>query len=97
MYVIAREIGLPATFVDLRHETAHGDIPSLVNLREATGRAMGWLWGDYWEELGATEANGEGGGLQREVGENQGTGLGLEVEAWERYPGRWRERSIGVL
>lgn len=58
MYTKAQQIGLPALFVDLRHEATHGDMPSLTSLRNATQRAMQWLWDDYWEKL-------EGGDGQR--------------------------------
>jgi len=52
MYAKAQEIGLPALFVDLRHEATHGDMPSLTNLRSAAQRALQWLWSDYWKGLG---------------------------------------------
>ena len=51
MFAKAREIGLPALFVDLRHEATHGDMPSLKNLRSAARQAMQWLWDDYWGKL----------------------------------------------
>ncbi|KAL6721816.1 rRNA-processing protein las1 [Lecanora helva] len=63
MYAKAQEIGLPALFVDLRHEATHGDMPSLDSLRSATKRALKWLWDDYWRgigDLGEVTANGEG-------------------------------------
>ncbi len=52
MYAKAQQIGLPALFVDLRHESTHGDMPSLTNLRSAAQRALQWLWDDYWSKLG---------------------------------------------
>lgn len=51
MYAKAQQIGLPALFVDLRHESTHGDMPSLTNLRSAASRALKWLWEDYWGKL----------------------------------------------
>ena len=51
MYTKAQEIGLPALFVDMRHEVTHGDMPSLTNLRTAAHRALEWLWHDYWKGL----------------------------------------------
>lgn len=51
MYAKAQQIGLPAVFVDIRHEATHGDMPSLANLRSAAQRAMQWLWDDYWKRL----------------------------------------------
>lgn len=55
MYTKAQQIGLPALFVDLRHESTHGDMPSLANLRSAAQRALHWLWDDYWSKLGEGE------------------------------------------
>lgn len=52
MYAKAQQIGLPALFVDLRHESTHGDMPPLTNLRSAAQRALQWLWDDYWSKLG---------------------------------------------
>lgn len=51
MYAKAKQIGLPASFVELRHEATHGDLPSLVVLRRAAERALEWLWNDYWKYL----------------------------------------------
>ena len=48
MFVKAQEIGIPASFVELRHEIAHAELPSLVVLRRAVERSMTWLWDDYW-------------------------------------------------
>lgn len=51
MFTKAKKIGLPASFVELRHEATHGDLPSLVVLRRAAERALEWLWNDYWKYL----------------------------------------------
>ncbi|KAL2048200.1 hypothetical protein N7G274_000111 [Stereocaulon virgatum] len=56
MYAKAQQIGLPAVFVDLRHEATHGDMPPLETLRNAAQRAMQWLWEDYWKTLKGREA-----------------------------------------
>ncbi len=56
MYAKAQHIGLPAVFVDIRHEATHGDMPSLANLRSAAQRAMQWLWDDYWKVLEERES-----------------------------------------
>ena len=50
-------MGLPAMFVDLRHEASHGDMPSLTNLRSAARRALQWLWDDYWKTLAGEETD----------------------------------------
>lgn len=52
MYQVAKEIDLPASFVELRHQATHEDLPSLVVLRRATARALEWLWDYYWLHQG---------------------------------------------
>lgn len=51
MHKIAEAIGLPASFVDIRHQATHQDLPSLVVLRSATHRALAWLWDHYWQKI----------------------------------------------
>lgn len=51
MYETAKQIGLPASFIDYRHDAIHGDLPSLMVFREATKKALEWLWKDYWKHL----------------------------------------------
>lgn len=57
MYVKAKEIGIPASFVELRHEATHGDLPSLAVLRRASEKALEWLWNDYWQYLDVRSGN----------------------------------------
>lgn len=51
MYRVAEDIQLPASFVELRHQTTHEDLPSLVVLRQATNRALAWLWDHFWARI----------------------------------------------
>jgi ribosomal biogenesis protein LAS1 len=51
MYESAKAIGLPDAFVELRHEITHGQLPSLVVLRNYAQRALSWLWTNYWRYL----------------------------------------------
>ncbi|KAL8730363.1 MAG: hypothetical protein Q9166_004128 [cf. Caloplaca sp. 2 TL-2023] len=51
MYDKARELHLPSSFVELRHEAIHGELPSLVVLRQAVQKALDWLWKNYWQHL----------------------------------------------
>lgn len=51
MYDKAKELDLPASFVELRHEAIHGELPSLVVLRQTAEKALAWLWTDYWRHL----------------------------------------------
>ena len=48
MFQSAVDLGLPASFVELRHEATHREPPSLVVLRKATQRSLEWLWDNYW-------------------------------------------------
>lgn len=52
MYSIAKNIGLPATFVELRHQCTHEELPSLARLRDAAQRSLTWIWDHYWKGLG---------------------------------------------
>ncbi|KAL4758114.1 rRNA-processing protein LAS1 [Aspergillus foveolatus] len=62
MFSRALELGLPASFVELRHEATHRELPSLTVLRGATGRSLEWLWGFYWGSLSSGPLSGAGVG-----------------------------------
>lgn len=49
MYAHALELGLPETFVELRHQAIHEEMPSLEVLRMRTGEALEWLWQRWWK------------------------------------------------
>ncbi|ETS76695.1 hypothetical protein PFICI_12082 [Pestalotiopsis fici W106-1] len=51
MYSIAKTIGLPATFVELRHQCTHEQLPSLLKLRSAAQKSLIWIWDYYWRHL----------------------------------------------
>lgn len=53
MYSIAKTIGLPATFVELRHQATHEELPALPKLRNASQKALQWIWDHYWDQLQA--------------------------------------------
>ncbi|KAK1968409.1 Las1-domain-containing protein [Colletotrichum sublineola] len=55
MYSVAKTIGLPATFVELRHQATHETLPSLAKLRSAARKALIWIWDYYWQHLGPDE------------------------------------------
>lgn len=66
MYETAKQIGLPASFIDCRHDAIHGNLPSLIVFREATKKALQWLWKDYWKHLTVDiRANDRGDRLAR--------------------------------
>lgn len=60
MYGVAKTIGLPASFVELRHQGTHEPMPSLTQLRPAARRALVWIWEYYWRNL-PEEENVEAG------------------------------------
>lgn len=57
MYSIAKSIGLPASFVELRHQCTHEELPSLQKLRSATDKSLQWIWEHYWKGLAGDELN----------------------------------------
>lgn len=57
MHKLAKEVGIPASFVEIRHEAIHGELPSLAVLRRATERALLWLYNEYWEQLDDTSSD----------------------------------------
>lgn len=65
MYGVAKTVGLPAGFVELRHQGTHEPMPGLAQLRPAAGRALVWIWEYYWRNLpeagGRVHDGGEGG------------------------------------
>jgi len=56
MYSIAKNIGLPATFVELRHQCTHEELPCLAKLRSAAEKSLAWIWDHYWKNLEAHPA-----------------------------------------
>lgn len=51
MYSVAKTLGLPATYVELRHQATHEELPSLQKLRTASRKALLWIWDYYWVHL----------------------------------------------
>jgi hypothetical protein len=45
---LCSQIGLPLWIVDLRHDSAHNDLPSLVSLRLAAQTLVGFFLQHYW-------------------------------------------------
>ncbi|KAK8030511.1 hypothetical protein PG990_000245 [Apiospora arundinis] len=58
MWSIAKLIGLPATFVELRHQCTHEQLPPLLKLRSAAKKSLDWIWDYYWCHLPDNEAQG---------------------------------------
>lgn len=107
MYTQAQKIGLPALFVDLRHEATHGDMPHLKDLRRAAKRGLEWLWGDYWMGI---EGQASMKGLvkvaeEEEIRYHREKLHGGEEEeelqeqpgGWQKWQGRWTPKPIGTI
>ena len=96
MYTIAKTLGLPATYVELRHQATHEELPSLSKLRVATQKALKWIYDYYWvhlnEEapsLGESRAYVEA--LVRETDDSIRARM-------EEFVGNWdQDRLMGVL
>ena len=73
MYDVAKSVGLPATFVELRHQATHEQLPSLTRLRAAARKALDWIWEYYWRHLADVDSPGTGSG--------SGSGSGLRAPA----------------
>ncbi len=60
MYDVAREIDMPASFVELRHEATHEELPSIKRLMRNAELALDWLWQFYWAKLDETKSSESG-------------------------------------
>jgi hypothetical protein len=50
-FEVAKKIGMPDAFVALRNNIAHGQTPSVMELRRFAHAAIRWLWEEYWVNL----------------------------------------------
>lgn len=96
MYSIAKTLGLPATYVELRHQATHEELPSLSKLRIATQRALKWIFNYYWihlkEEVSSVSESREY--VEKLVREKDD-----DIRArMEEFVGNWdQDRLMGVL
>lgn len=86
MYTVARELGLPASYVELRHQATHEELPGRRRLREAVRGALKWIWERYWAGLGDDEGM---------VGREEGETIEKEEETIEEEDEG--ERSLAAL
>ncbi|KAJ4308960.1 hypothetical protein N0V84_011777 [Fusarium piperis] len=94
MYSIAKTIGLPATFVELRHQSTHEQLPSLAKLRTAAKKALAWIWDYYWKHLGDDTGDPCRQMVLRYLREGDEAKLGIMVGEFERWP---RERVVKTV
>lgn len=83
MYGVAKTLGLPASFVELRHQGTHEPMPSLGQLRPAARRALVWIWEYYWKNLPEVEKQQQqqqGVDLEKRRDVKAGNGDGRDVE-----------------
>jgi ribosomal biogenesis protein LAS1 len=94
MYSIAKTIGLPATYVELRHQATHEELPSLSKLRTATQKALRWIWDYYWIHLTIdSPVNDDCKGFLKKLMEEKS-----DRARWETSLSGWEEdRLLGAL
>ncbi|KAF5581961.1 hydroxyacylglutathione hydrolase [Fusarium pseudoanthophilum] len=86
MYSIAKTIGLPATFVELRHQSTHEQLPSLAKLRTAAKKALLWIWEYYWKQLGEDNSDACRKTVLRYLSEGDESKLAALFQEFERWP-----------
>jgi hydroxyacylglutathione hydrolase len=92
MYAVAKTIGLPATFVELRHQSTHEQLPSRAKLRSAAHKALAWIWDYYWKHLG--EDDGDPRTLSNRGGPRQGQPCADAVLKYLREEDEARRRAV---
>ncbi len=99
MYAIAKSVGLPATFVELRHQATHEQLPSLTRLRTTARRALDWIYGYYWKHLSDAPRPGcEDEGVER-AGETAGVALRNLIDRYleEEDAAKWSALKDEIL
>lgn len=108
MYSLAKTIGLPATFVELRHESTHEALPSTAKLRKGAKKALRWIWENYWQHLGdeisdesldETRDESKAQDKTKEVGGSapQDEAPASSSTGWSLYEGPWKPKPIGMV
>ncbi|SCB65196.1 unnamed protein product [Fusarium graminearum] len=94
MYSVADTIGLPATFVELRHQCTHEQLPSLAKLRTAARKALLWIWDYHWKQLDEDSSDPCRMAILRYLKEGDATKLGTILDDFERWP---KERLLKTI
>ncbi|TVY29455.1 Pre-rRNA-processing protein [Lachnellula hyalina] len=105
MYSIARTLSLPATYVELRHQATHEELPSLAKLRSASVKALRWIWEFYWVKLSEVDVGGEREGngdeckefVRRYLQEADDEGMHMDVEVEASSRGWDRARLMAAI
>ncbi|KAL2160661.1 hypothetical protein VTH06DRAFT_1349 [Thermothelomyces fergusii] len=96
MYDVAKSVGLPATFVELRHQATHEQLPSLPRLRAAADRALDWIWDYYWRGLGPAAGGDDDDERESGADEDRVCRDGRETTAGEAMEGVLGEGDGGA-
>ncbi|CAK9435409.1 uncharacterized protein LODBEIA_P01360 [Lodderomyces beijingensis] len=73
MQLLAKQLGLPSFFVELRHMGTHENLPSLDLLRTGCREALNWLYDHYWCHVGGDcQDKDEEEGKKKSFSENKG-------------------------
>lgn len=94
MYDVAKSVGLPATFVELRHQATHEQLPSLTRLRAAARKALDWIWEYYWRHLAEVDISGSEKAWGSGLSSSARTG---EEKKEEKKDSRCRELLVRYL
>lgn len=87
MFALAKAIGMPSTFVEIRHQTIHEPLPSLKQLRNASEKALVWIKAAYWDKLGDLDEARIAGEVKVEDGR-------ISDDPWSQ-PRTWKSKPIG--
>lgn len=87
---IAKAVGLPLSFVEIRHAATHEELPSLEALRALAQKASKWLYDNFWCEL---PTGSEVGGWTQVRQVNQ-PDLRSQVVMWLKIYKRMRKKSL---
>jgi hypothetical protein len=94
MYMVAKTIGLPATFVELRHQSTHEQLPSLAKLRTAARKALLWIWDYHWKQLDEDSSDPCRMAILGYLREGDEAKLGAIADEFERWP---KERVLKTI
>ncbi|KAL3228916.1 Protein LAS1 [Nakaseomyces bracarensis] len=110
LHTIARRVGLPSWFVDLRHWGTHErDLPSIDMLRMAAKEAMVWLWDNYWDNDELDEEDDDDDDedtsvSERSIEEQRINDLRKLIRNWrnkedelEEYSYMWKQEGSAVI
>lgn len=105
LHTIARRVGLPSWFVDLRHWGTHErDLPSIDMLRMAAKEALVWLWDNYWNNEELDEDEDDEDSEEASVDDQKIEELRRLIRNWkakedelEEYSYIWLKEGSGVI